>query len=331
MGIGAMSIMDGKMSIGDLLVFQTLSSYFTQPIQSLVSLQLTFQEAQIAIKRLDELMSLEGEDAMDERVTNISLEGDIVFENVTFAYGSRPPVLKEFSLKIKSGMRVAFVGESGAGKSTIARLLMKFVQPVEGKITIADFDIADMDYKFLRTNTAYISQNVELFTGTIANNLKVGNPDATYEEMVLACKKSGAHEFIERLPNRYNAFIEEAGANLSGGEKQRIAIARSLLANPSIYIFDEATSNLDSFHELRIQNLIFNASRDKKIIIIAHRLSTIVNCDLICFIQDGKIIEHGTHEELLALNGKYAEMSRLQSGALKHVTLDQVDDEIEYV
>lgn len=328
MGIGGLSIIDGKMSIGDLLVFQSLSQYFMQPMQSLVSLQITFQEAQIAMKRLNELMSLERENSKEHQLTEVSINGEIVFENVTFAYGSRPPVMKDFNLTIPKGARVAFVGESGAGKSTIARLLLRFINPEQGKITVSGNDIDDIESQFLRSKIAYIPQNIELFTGTITDNLRIGNPIATYEELVTACKKSGAHEFIERLPNRYGAFVEEAGSNFSGGEKQRIAIARALVAKPDIYIFDEATSNLDSFSEKKIQNLIFGSRNEKTIIIIAHRLTTIMACDLICFVENGKVIEQGTHGELMALGGKYAQMARLQSGleieSLREASFEEV-------
>jgi len=313
MGIGALFIIDGEMSIGDLLVFQTLSAYFTDPVQNLVSLQLTHQEASIAMKRLSELMSLEREDKdVQNKLKTVDLSGDIVFKNVSFAYGSRPPVIDDFNLTIPAGKKVALVGESGAGKSTIAKMLLKFVNVKEGKISISGYDLQDLDHNDLRQRIAYIPQTIQLFTGTIIDNLKVGNPDATYEQMISACRMAGAHSFIDKLPNRYGAFIEEGGTNLSGGEKQRLAIARALLSKSALFIFDEATSNLDSFSEQKMQDLIFNRMRNVTALIIAHRLSTIVYCDLICFIENGKIIEQGTHNELIAYGGKYAKMIMLQ-------------------
>ncbi|WP_375162864.1 peptidase domain-containing ABC transporter [Rossellomorea sp. SC111] len=332
MAIGAVSIMDGNMTIGDLLVFQTLSSYFTEPVQNLVSLQLTFQEAQIAMKRLSELMTLDREDHKKDSIKDIDLKGEIAFRDITFAYGSRAPVINNFTLNIPAGSRVAFVGESGAGKSTITRLLLKFMSANEGKISINHYDIEDIDQHYLRRKIAYIPQNIELFTGTILDNLKVGNTHATYEEMVSACKKSGAHPFIEKLQNRYGTFVEESGSNFSGGERQRLAIARALLSNPDLYIFDEATSNLDSFSEQKIQELLFGETRDKTVMIIAHRLSTIVECDVICFIEKGEILEKGTHEELMALNGRYAELFRLQHGRNATPTVNILNqEEMEYV
>lgn len=331
MGIGAMFIIDGKMSIGDLLVFQTLSQYFTEPIQNLVSLQLTFQEANIAMTRLNELMSLKREDDKGDTLKDIDLNGDIEFKNVTFAYGSRPPIIQNFNLKISSGTKVAFVGESGAGKSTIVKLLMNFMEVTNGKITISGYNVQDIDHNYLRKQIAYIPQNIELFTGTVMDNLKVGNPEARYKEMISACKMSGASDFIDKLPNRYGAFIEEGGRNLSGGEKQRLAIARSLLSKSKIFVFDEASSNLDSFSEKKLHDLIFNKMINTTAILIAHRISTIVNCDYICFIENGCIIEQGTHQELMALQGKYAKMIQLQNIAIGIEEISEMKEkEISY-
>ncbi|MDR1794248.1 MAG: peptidase domain-containing ABC transporter [Erysipelotrichaceae bacterium] len=316
MGVGALFIIDQKMSIGDLLVFQSLSAYFTQPISNMVSLQITFQEANIAMKRLSEIMTLEREDEKEEEFLKaVDLRGNIEFKNVRFAYGSRAPVIKDLSFMIPAGRKVAFVGESGAGKSTIARLLLKFIEAQEGKITITDYDIKAINHAYLRRKIAYIPQNIELFSGTIMDNLRVGNPEATMEQMMMVCRLSGASDFIERLPNQYSSYIEEDGGNLSGGEKQRIAIARSLLSDPDLFLFDEATSNLDSFSERKIHQLIFNQIRNKTVIIIAHRLSTIVSCDWIYYMEEGKIIEQGTHAQLVALGGHYAQMVNLQVGA----------------
>ena len=249
-GIGAIAIIDGKLTLGDFIVFQTLSGYFTEPIQSLVSLQLTYQEAQISMNRLSELMDLETEETKDrELLADISLKGNITFKDLTFRYGSRPPIIKNLNLKIEQGQRVAIVGESGAGKSTLAKLLLKFQKADSGKLTINDYDIEDIEVKYLRQSIGYVPQNIELFTGTIMENIKLGHESATYEQVIKAAKLAGCHDFIQKFPNRYYAFIEENGSNFSGGERQRIAIARAFLKERDLYIFDESTSNLDSFSE----------------------------------------------------------------------------------
>ncbi|MFM1572518.1 peptidase domain-containing ABC transporter [Helcococcus ovis] len=314
MAVGALFIIDGKMSIGDLLVFQSISQYFTEPIQNLVGLQLTFQESSIAINRLNELMDLKREDEnIEHKIKNIDLKKDINFDDLSFAYGSRPNLLNNFNLNIKQGEKFAFVGDSGAGKSTIVKLLLKFIEPNAGKISIGEYDLSDIDSYFLRNKIAYIPQEIELFSGTIMENLKIGNQNASYEEIISVCKMVGIHNTIDRLQNKYMSYIEEKGGNLSGGEKQRLAIARALLSDSDIYIFDEATSNLDSFSEKIIQDLIFNKIKNKTVIIIAHRISTIVNCDRICLIKSGQIKELGTHEELYSQGREYHDMVKIQN------------------
>jgi ATP-binding cassette subfamily B protein len=329
-GFGAIAIIDGKLTLGDFIVFQTLSGYFTSPVQNLVSLQLTYQEAQISMNRLSELMDLETEENKDrELLTDIDLKGAITFKDLTFRYGSRPPIIKDFNLKIEQGQRVAIVGESGAGKSTLAKLLLKFQTADSGKLSINGYDIEDIEVKALRRVIGYVPQNIELFTGTIMDNIKLGHESATYEQVIKAARLAGCHDFIQKLPNRYYAFIEENGSNFSGGERQRIAIARAFLKERDLYIFDESTSNLDSFSERYIQKAMLQATNGATTVIIAHRLSTIINCDLIVFMENGAIIEQGSHEELVALNGKYAEMIALQYGGqvVKAIKADEIEEE----
>jgi ATP-binding cassette subfamily B protein len=327
MVIGASYVINQNMSLGDLLVFQTLSQYFIEPVQNLVVMQLKFQESQIAITRLKELMDLEQENENGDSLSvDADLLGDIVFDHITFSYGTRAPILKDLNLVITGGSKIAIVGESGSGKSTLARLLLKFMIVDDGKIKINKTNILDINHTYLRQKIAYIPQNIELFSGTILDNLKVGNEDVSQEEIMLACNRASASSFIDRLPNRYRSFVEENGRNFSGGERQRLAIARSLLGQPDIFIFDEATSHLDVYSEKIVQDFIFKRIQSKTVIIIAHRLSTILNCDKIIFMEQGEIVEQGTHEQLMQQNGRYAKMVALQS--VKSIDVMQHDKSI---
>jgi len=334
-GFGAISIIRGDFSIGDLLIFQTLSGYFIEPIQNLVSLQLTYQEAQIAMKRLAELMDLDLEEqSNEESLQDTSIDGNIHFDNITFKYGSRPPILNNLTLTIKQGSRVAIVGESGAGKTTIAKLLMRFYSLESGKISLNGYNVEDIQIMNLRKKIGYVPQKVEFFTGTILENIKCSDEMATYEQVVAASKLAGCYNFIQKLPNRFHSFIEEDGTNLSGGEKQMIAIARAFLRERELYIFDESTSNLDSFSENYIQKVMLRATNGKTTIIIAHRLSTIINSDWIIFMKNGNIVEQGTHETLMNVGGKYSEMIELQRGysvgTNKKDTIISPQEEIRY-
>lgn len=309
---GAYFIINKEMTLGDLLLFQTLSGYFTNPIHNLVSFQISFQEAQIAIKRLNELTQIKKETDEETYINTISLKHDIEFKDITFAYGSRPPVFKNFSLKIKEGEKLGIIGESGTGKSTLARLLLRFVNCSNGEIFINNISIKDIEVNLLREKIAYIPQNTQLFKGSILENLKLGNEKCNFEDIIKVMEILNLKDYIDNLPLRYNTLIEENGANLSGGERQRIVIARALLRDPDIIIFDEATSNLDAFNERFIHDLIYKKLKNKTIIIIAHRLSSIINCDNIVIIDKGKILSSGTHLQLLSKNEKYKQMVNLQ-------------------
>ncbi|SHH17697.1 peptidase domain-containing ABC transporter [Tepidibacter thalassicus] len=308
--VGSCKVMQGELSVGQLIAFNSLLAYFLDPIEHLINLQPQLQTAMVAADRLGEILDLELEKNKDEdkKIKPTSLKGDIQFKNVYFRYGTRQLVLEDFNLNIGSKQKIALVGESGSGKSTIVKLLMNFYQCEKGEILINDYNINDISKESLRDKIAYISQDIFLFKGTIKDNICFGNDDLEFEQIIEACKKAKIHEFINNQPLRYNTMIEEGGSNLSGGQKQRIAIARAILRKPDILIMDEATSSLDSITEKAIERTMYEFSKDITTIIIAHRLSTIMRCDKIYVLDDGKIIEAGSHEELMNKKGRYFEL-----------------------
>ncbi|MDR3264071.1 MAG: peptidase domain-containing ABC transporter [Clostridiales bacterium] len=342
MGVAALSVMKGDITLGSMFAFMSLSGYFMDPIGRLVGLQMQIQEASIAMKRISELYDLEPEQQGGaELISDFEIKGDIRIDGVTFRYGNRAPVLKDVTIDIRNGEKVAVAGTSGGGKTTLAKLILGLWLPEEGSISVGGYNIEELDKKSLRRRIAYVPQNVELFSGTIEENVKVGKPDASYDEIKAACLRAGCADFIERLPIKYGTYLEEAGANLSGGERQRIALARALIKTPQILILDEATSNLDFVSEAAIYDTLFNL--DCTLVIIAHRLSTIRRCDKIIVIDKNTVAETGTHDSLLTRNGIYKKIWSSQTGddiapskktakkeAAKEIKLLTQGDEISY-
>ncbi|EDT14800.1 peptidase domain-containing ABC transporter [Clostridium perfringens] len=312
--IGTIQVLNGKISFGELLTFNALLVYFLDPIENIINLQPTLQTAVVAAERLSEILdlSLEKTEYEHKKINPNSLNGKIEFKNVDFRYGTRQLILKNINMTINKGERVALVGESGSGKTTIAKLLLNFYQCEKGEIIVNDYNLLDVNVEALRDKIAYISQETFLFNGTILENLMLGNPYLTYEEIIEACKKAQIHDFINSLPLRYNTLVEENGSNFSGGQKQRLSIARAILRKPEILIMDEATSNLDSITEKAIEKTIHEFSEGMITIIIAHRLSTIMRCDNIYILEKGEIREQGSHKELLEKQGRYYELWKEQ-------------------
>lgn len=314
MYFGIRQVIDGKLSLGSLMAFTTMAGYFMDPVGRLVSLQLQIQEANISMKRLTEILDYDTEQSEGEFNELESIDGDIEINNVTFRYGNRKPVLNNISFTIPKGKKVALVGESGSGKSTIAKLLLKYYEPENGEILLDGVDINEYDNESVRRTISYVPQTIELFSKSIYDNIRVSKMNSTLEEVKQAAKEADAHEFIKKLPMQYHTYLQEAGNGLSGGEKQRIALARAFLKNSNFYILDESTSNLDFATENIIFDMIYNKFKKKSMLIIAHRLATIKNCDLILVLDKGEIIEQGTHDELLAKNGRYSRLWNMQQG-----------------
>lgn len=312
MYFGIKQVIDGNLTLGSLMAFTTMAGYFMDPVGRLVGLQLQIQEANISMKRLTEILDHDIEQADGEFTELEGINGDVELKNITFRYGNRKPVLNNISFIIPKGKKVALVG--GSGKSTIAKLLLKYYEPEAGDIVIDGMDINEFSNESIRKSVSYVPQTIELFSKSIYDNIRISKMNSTLDEVKQAAKEADAHEFIKKLPMQYHTYLQEAGNGLSGGEKQRIALARAFLKNNNFYILDESTSNLDFATENIIFDMIYNKFTKKSMLIIAHRLSTIKNCDLILVLDNGEIVEQGTHDELLKKQGSYYRLWNMQQG-----------------
>ncbi|HLA49604.1 MAG TPA: ABC transporter ATP-binding protein [Thermodesulfovibrionia bacterium] len=311
-GIGSTSILfygfylvfHNKITMGDLLSFFAAIGMMYTPIRRLGNANNNLQQARAASERIFYLLDQQPEVDGTKNLTEI--KNEIVFDNVRFIYpGTRKKVLDDINFRVKKGELVAIVGKSGAGKTTLVDMLPGFYKPVSGSIFIDDIDVNDVTLESLRKNIGIVSQDIILFNETVMDNIALGKLDATEEEIKEAAKAAYAHDFIKEMLHGYNTIIGERGIRLSGGQKQRISIARALLKNPPILILDEATSSLDTASEIIVQKALDNLMTNRTTFVIAHRLSTVRKADKILVLDKGKIIETGTHEELLSKEGMY--------------------------
>jgi ATP-binding cassette, subfamily B, bacterial len=308
-------VVQKEILISDLITFLTLTIFIGGSMSGLGDLYAQIQRTVGASERILDILNEKSEVELEANIPPNPIRGDVKISNLSFNYPSRPDisVLKDININIPAGKKVALVGHSGAGKSTIVQLLMKLYAVENGQITIDGRNIAEQDVSYLRQNLAIVPQEVMLFGGSIFENIAYGKPNATLEEIKAAADKANASEFIDRFPDQYETIVGERGIKLSGGQRQRIAIARAILKNPSILLLDEATSALDSESEALVQDALQELMQNRTSVIIAHRLATIKNVDYIYVLKNGEIIEEGSPEDLLKNNsGAYSKMISLQ-------------------
>ena len=310
---GAFAVLSGKMTIGAWSSFLSYANQYTKPFNEISGVVTEIQNAMACATRIFEL--IEEEPQVPESKEAIQLKdinSTVTFEKVAFSYTSDKKLIEDFNLKVKQGQKVAVIGPTGCGKTTLINLLMRFYEIDGGSIKIQDIDIREMTRKSLRSSYGMVLQETWLKKGTIKENIIMGKPDATDEEIIEAAKASHAHSFIKRLPKGYDTVISEDGGMLSQGQKQLLCITRVMLSKPPMLILDEATSSIDTRTEIKIQNAFNRLMEGRTSFIVAHRLSTIQNADLILVMKDGSIIEQGNHEELLDRKGFYAELYNSQ-------------------
>ena len=313
--IGAASAISGNLSVGQLSCFLTYANQYTKPFNEVTGVLTQLQTGIAACERVFEVLAANDEKPVEAPEKLNGCKGNVKIQNVSFSYTPEKPLIKNFSLDVRQGCHVAIVGPTGCGKTTLINLLMRFYDVDSGSISIDGVDIRRLSRDELRSSYGMGLQESWLFCGTIMENLRYGNENASDEEVIAAAKAAYAHSFIRRMPNGYNTEISEGGGNLSQGQKQLLCIARAMLTNPPILILDEATSSIDTLTEIRVQKAFAQIMKGRTSFVVAHRLSTIKESDVILVMKDGDVIEQGTHDELLAQNGFYTKLYNSQFAA----------------
>ena len=311
--VGGCFAISGRIAVGDILSFITYSKQFTQPIAQIAQVSNMLQSTAAAAERVFDFLAEDEEQLTVENPVSIeNIQGNVQFSHIKFGYNPDKIIIKDFSADVKQGQKIAIVGPTGAGKTTMIKLLMRFYDVNSGSIKIDGHDIRDFNRSELRELFGMVLQDTWLFNGSIMENIRYGKIEATDEMVIEAAKSAHVHRFIKTLPNGYNMELNEESTNVSQGQKQLLTIARAILADPKILILDEATSSVDTRTEVMIQKAMDNLMKGRTSFIIAHRLSTIRDADMILVMKDGDIVEHGSHEELLAQNGFYSELYNSQ-------------------
>ena len=303
--LGGLFVIQGKITVGNIQSFITYAKNFTNPIGNLASIMTELESMIAASERVEDYLLEEEEKKLENPVLLENVKGNITFDHVKFGYDENKPIIKDFSAYVEKGKKIAIVGPTGSGKTTLVKLLMRFYDVNSGSILIDNINIQDVDRNELRKNIGMVLQDTWLYSGTIMENIRYGKLDATDDEVIEASKEAQVHHFIQTLPNSYNMQINEETSNISEGQKQLLTIARAILRDPKVLILDEATSSVDTRTEELIQKAMDSLMKGRTSFIIAHRLSTIKNADLILVLKDGDIVEQGTHEELISMHGLY--------------------------
>ena len=310
--LGAYNVVRGKITIGDVQSFIQYAKNFTNPINEIAQISTTLQSMCASAEKIFDFLDEEEEKQVKNSIKLTNVHGDITFNHVSFGYNKDNIIIHDFNEDVKAGQKIAIVGPTGAGKTTMVKLLMKFYKPNSGEILLDGVNINDITREDLKGIFGMVLQDTWLFSGTIMDNIRYGKKDATMEEVISASKSANIHHFIMTQPDTYNMVLNEETNNISSGQKQLITIARAILSNPKVLILDEATSSVDTRTEILIQKAMDELMKGRTSFIIAHRLSTIKNADLILVMDNGDIVEQGTHEELLKKNGFYAKLYNSQ-------------------